>query len=184
MRKAYAIITALLVMLTTATTGFSQKKRASSPSITRSIIGCTLGQSSIDQIKASVKSQDGEIEEVENVDDSDRTKTFIVNGLTFWGKPRDLIVLTTVDGILSQVNIFIRDEEEANRLKVNLAGKYRSWKDVDSYPYIGVAQDSRTRVIFGYKYKDENNLDFQSAVLIYSDKRLSEKVDQIQNSDL
>ena len=184
MRKVYTIIAVLLVVLTTATTGLSQTKRAPSPSITRSIIGCTLGQSSIDQIKVAVKSQNGEIEEIEDGDDSDRTKSFILNGVTFWGKSRDVIMLTTVDGVLSQVSIFIEDEEEANSLKVNLADKYSSSKDIDSHPYMGTTQDSRTKVIFGYKYKDKYNMDFLSAALIYLDKRLHEKAYQIKNSDL
>ena len=66
MRSIYAALAVLLLILTTATAGFAQSKSKSKPKeiVTRTIIGCTLGESTIEQIKKTIQEQNGKIDTI------------------------------------------------------------------------------------------------------------------------
>lgn len=130
MKHLYSTFAALLLILLTSIAGFAQRNNAKPKSvITRTIVGCTLGETTLEQIKENVQAQGGEIENFSDVTDGPRMKTIVVSGLRFWGETRDKIMMKTVDSILYTVIILIPDKSEADRLKNSLILKYRGWED-------------------------------------------------------
>ena len=192
MRSIYTVLAVLLLIVTTATAGFSQSKSKPKPKevITRTIIGCTLGETTLDQIKGHVQAQGGEIENVSVSSETEgpRIKTMLVSGMRFWGETRDKIILKTVDSILCMVIILIPDKTEADRLKNSLIIKYRGWEDnmdTPSKPYEGIYVDSRSTIVLSYKNDEPKySQKFKYAMLIYGDNALLKKSSEIENSDL
>lgn len=189
MRHLYVAFAVLLLILLTSTAGFAQRNNAKPKDvITRTIIGCTLGETTLDQIKGRVQAQGGEIENVSDETEGPRIKTMLVGGMRFWGETRDKIILKTVDSILYMVIILIPDKTEADRLKNSLILKYRGWEDnmeTPSKPYEGSYVDSRSTIVLSYtndepKYSQK----FKYAMLMYVDNALLNKAREIESSDL
>ena len=107
MRHLYVAFAVLLLILTTGVTGFSQRNAKSKDIVTRTIVGCTLGETTLEQIKENVQAQGGTIESLTDGSEGPRVKTMFVNNLMFWGKNRDEIMLKTVDNIFYMVTILI-----------------------------------------------------------------------------
>ena len=88
MRSIYAALAVLLLILTTAITGFAQSK--SKPKlkevITRTIIGCTLGESTIDQIKQKIQEQNGKIDTIADGEEGSRVQAILASDIPFFGK--------------------------------------------------------------------------------------------------
>ena len=191
MRHLYVAFAVLLLILLTSTAGFAQRNNAKQKDvITRTIIGCTLGETTLDQIKGHVQAQGGEIENVSVSSETEgpRIKTMLVSGMRFWGETRDKIILKTVDSILCMVIILIPDKTEADRLKNSLIIKYRGWEDnmdTPSKPYEGIYVDSRSTIVLSYKNDEPKySQKFKYAMLIYGDNALLKKSSEIENSDL
>jgi hypothetical protein len=188
MRHLYVAFAVLLLILTTGVTGFSQRNAKSKDIVTRTIVGCTLGETTLEQIKENVQAQGGTIESLTDGSEGPRVKTMFVNNLMFWGKNRDEIMLKTVDNIFYMVTILILDKPEADQLKNSLIFKYRGWEDnmnIPSKPYHGRYIDSRSTIMLSYKYDGpEYDQKFKYAMLIYVDNALFNKVREIENSDL
>ena len=183
MRHLYSVFAVLLLILLTPIAGFAQRHNAKPKSvITRTIVGCTLGETTLEQIKENVQAQGGTIESLTDGSEGPRVKTMFVNNLMFWGKNRDEIMLKTVDTIL------IPDKPEADQLKNSLIFKYRGWEDnmnIPSKPYHGRYIDSRSTIMLSYKNDGpEYDQKFKYAMLIYVDNALFNKVREIENSDL
>lgn len=189
MKHLYSTFAALLLILLTSLAGFAQRNNAKPKSvITRTIVGCTLGETTLEQIKENVQAQGGEIENFSDVTDGPRMKTIVVSGLRFWGETRDKIMMKTVDSILYTVIILIPDKSEADRLKNSLILKYRGCEDNMDIPlksYNGSYVDSRTTIMLSYKNDGpEYNQKFKYAMLMYADNALIKKAGEIANSDL
>ena len=189
MRSIYATLAALLLILTTATAGFAQSKSKSKPKeiVTRTIIGCTLGESTIEQIKKTIQEQNGTIGKIEDGLEGSRVQVIFASDLPFFGKTRNAVILKTVDGVLYMVSFLIDDKDEANRLKFSLSDKYEDWRDahVDtSDAYYGDFFDDKSAVILSYKNDSAYGGDFKYALLIYADRALYKKVEEIERSDL
>ena len=189
MKHLYSTFAALLLILLTSLAGFAQRNNAKPKSVvTRTIVGCTLGETTLEQIKENVQAQGGEIENFSDVTDGPRMKTIVVSGLRFWGETRDKIMMKTVDSILYTVIILIPDKSEADRLKNSLILKYRGWEDNMDIPlksYNGSYVDSRTTIMLSYKNEGpEYNQKFKYAMLMYADNALIKKAGEIANSDL
>ena len=189
MRHLYSTFATLLLILLTPIAGFAQRHNAKPKSvITRTIVGCTLGETTLEQIKENVQAQGGTIESLTDGSEGPRVKTMFVNNLMFWGKNRDEIMLKTVDNIFYMVTILILDKPEADQLKNSLIFKYRGWEDnmnIPSKPYHGRYIDSRSTIMLSYKYDGpEYDQKFKYAMLIYVDNALFNKVREIENSDL
>ncbi|WP_455515722.1 hypothetical protein [Porphyromonas sp.] len=182
MRSIYATLATLLLIVTTATAGFAQSKSKPKPKeiVTRTIIGCTLGESTIEQIKEKIKEQE-ESSQNESKRKS-RLHTIIAHNVMFWGNRRSEIMFLTVDSILYEVAIYIDNETEADLLKHSLPEKYKSWRDCTISKYVGVVEDTKTKLTFAHITTEDD--EFKRAVLIYEDKNLSKKADKISNTDL
>lgn len=189
MRHLYSTFAALLLILLTTIAGFAQRHNAKPKSvITRTIVGCTLGETTLEQIKENVQAQGGTIESLTDGPEGPRVKTMFVNDLRFWGENRDKIMLKTVDNILYMVVILIPDKSEADRMKNSLILKYRGWEDnmdIPSKSYDGSYVDSRSTIMLSYKNDGpEYNQKFKYAMLMYVDNALFNKAREIENSDL
>ena len=190
MRSIYATLAALLLILTTATAGFAQSKSKPKPKevITRTIIGCTLGESTIEQIKEKIKEQGGEIQKIKDGEEGPRVQVIHASGVKFFGKIQDAAILKTVDGVLYAVAFVITEKDEADRLKRSLPDKYEEWEETHtnklSQPYEGGYSDSRYSVVLSYYNDGEFSEKFKFAILLYLDKKLSKKSEEIGNSDL
>ena len=189
MRSIYATLAALLLIATTATAGFAQSKSKPKPKeiVTRTIIGCTLGESTIEQIKKTIQEQNGKIDTIAAGIEGSRIQVILASDIPFFGKNRNDVMLKTVDGILYDVSFHIYDKDEANRLKLSLSEKYKDWEEGDftaSMPYIGGYRDSKTAVILAYLNDSKHGGGFESAQLIYSDRSLSQKAKEIARADL
>jgi hypothetical protein len=189
MRSIYATLAALLFILTTATAGFAQSKSKSKPKeiVTRTIIGCTLGESTIEQIKKTIQEQNGKIDTIDHGIEGSRVQAIFASGIPFFGKNRNDVMLKTVDGVLYMVAFQIDDKDEANRLKFSLSAKYKDWRDVDiddSEPYTGGFADDKSVVLLSYKNNVTYGGDFKHALLIYWDKALYKKSEEIERTDL
>lgn len=189
MRSIYAALAVLLLILTTAITGFAQSK--SKPKlkevITRTIIGCTLGESTIDQIKQKIQEQNGKIDTIADGEEGSRVQAILASDIPFFGKNRNDVMLKTVDGVLYQISFQIYEKDEANRLKYRLPEKYKDWQEGDStasMSYIGGCGDSKTTVILSYHNDSEHGGGFKFANLMYFDKSLYQKVEEIERADL
>lgn len=186
MRHIYVAFAVLLLILTTGVTGFSQRNAKSKDIVTRTIIGCTLGETTIDQIEKKIQAQGGTIK-IRDGQEGPRSKTIDVNGVKFWGKIRNKIILKTIDDVLYFVAFLIYDKEEADRLKASLSSKYITWEDnsdIPLKPYYGHAVGISASVSIAYQYSDEYNQNFKRAVLVYIDKALCSKALNIRDSDL
>ena len=192
MRSIYATLVALLLILTTATAGFAQSKskHKAKPKevITRTIIGCTLGESTIDQIKEKIQEQNGKIDTIvaDRIEGS-RLQMILASDIPFFGKNRNDVILKTVDGVLYSVSFLTDDKDEANRLKFSLSDKYKDWQHthVDaSDAYLGGFDDDKSGIMLYYKNDSTYGGDFKSAILIYWDKALGKKAIEIERTDL
>nr|DAM75724.1 MAG TPA: hypothetical protein [Caudoviricetes sp.] len=189
MKHLYSVFAALLLFFLSPIAGFAQRNNAKPKSvITRTIVGCTLGETTLEQIKENVQAQGGEIENFSDETDGPRMKTIVVSGLRFWGETRDKIMMKTVDSILYLVIILIPDKAEADRLKNNLILKYRGWEDntdIPSKSYDGSYVDSRSTIMLSYKNDGpEYSRKFKYAMLMYADNALFNKAREIESSDL
>lgn len=184
MRSIYATLAALLLIATTATAGFAQSKSKPKAKpkevITRTIIGCTLGESTIEQIKEKIKEQ-AESSQNESKEKS-RLHTIIAHNVMFWGNRRSEIMFLTVDSILYEVAIYIDNETEADLLKHSLPEKYKSWRDCTISKYVGVVEDTKTKLTCAHITTEDD--EFKRAVLIYEDKNLRKKAEEIERADL
>ena len=189
MRSIYAALAVLLLIVTTATAGFAQSKSKSKTKevITRTIIGCTLGESTFDQIKEKIQEQNGKIDTIAAGIEGSRIQVILASDIPFFGQNRNDVMLKTVDGVLYDISFHIYDKDEANRLKLSLSKKYKDWQEGDftaSMPYIGGYTDSKTAVILAYHNDSEHGGGFKFAQLIYSDRSLFKKAEEIERADL
>ena len=191
MRSIYAALAVLLLIVTTATAGFAQSKSKPKAKpkevITRTIIGCTLGESTFDQIKEKIQEQNGKIDTIAGGVEGSRVQVILASDIPFFGKTRNSVMLKTVDGVLYEVSFQIHDKDEANRLKLSLPEKYNNWQEGDftaSIPYVGGYTDSKTAVILAYHNDSEHGGGFEFAQLIYSDRSLFKKAEEIERADL
>lgn len=189
MKHLYSVLAVLLLILLTPITGFAQRNNAKPKSvITRTIVGCTLGETTLEQIKENVQAQGGTIESLSDDPEGPRMKTMVVSGMRFWGETRDKIMMKTVDSILYFVIILIPDKAEADRLKNSLILKYRGWEDnmnTPSKPYEGSYVDSRSTIVLSYTNDEpEYSQKFKYAMLMYVDNALLNKAREIESSDL
>lgn len=192
MRSIYATLAVLLLIVTTATAGFAQSKSKPKPKpkeiVTRTIIGCTLGESTIEQIKKAIQEQNGTIGKIKDGEEGPRVQVIHASGVKFFGKIQDAVVLKTVDGVLYAVGFIITEKDEADRLKRSLPDKYEGWEETHtnrlSQPYEGGYSDSSSSVVLSYNNDGEFSEKFKFAILLYLDKKLSKKSGEIENSDL
>lgn len=187
MKHLYVAFAVLLLILLTSTAVFAQRNNAKQKDvITRTIIGCTLGETTIDQIEKKIQAQGGTIK-IRDGQEGPRSKQIVVNGVEFWGKIRNKIILKTIDDVLYFVAFLIYDKEEADRLKASLSSKYITWEDnsdIPLKPYRGYAVGISASVSIDYEYSDEYNQNFKRALLVYLDKALCSKALKIRDSDL
>lgn len=190
MRSIYATLAALLLIATTATAGFAQSKSKSKPKeiVTRTIIGCTLGESTIEQIKKTIQEQNGKIDTIvaDGIEGS-RLQMIFASDLPFFGKIRNAVMLKTVDGVLYMVSFLIDDKDEANRLKSSLSDKYEDWRHLHgdtSDAYYGDFFDDKSAVVLSYTNDKAYGGNFKQALLIYLDIALHKKAIEIERTDL
>lgn len=130
MKHLYSTFVALLLILLTSTAGFSQRNNAKQKDvITRTIIGCTLGETTLEQLKEKIKEQGGEIHKIEDGEEGPRVQVLYANGVKFFGKIQDIVILKTVDGVFYAVAFVITEKDEADRLKRSLPDKYEGWEN-------------------------------------------------------
>ena len=189
MKHLYSTFAALLLILLTSTAGFAQRNNAKQKDvITRTIIGCTLGETTLEQLKEKIKEQGGEIQKIKDGEEGPRVQVIDASGVKFFGKTQDAVILKTVDGVLFAVAFVITEKDEADRLKRSLPDKYEGWEKTHtnrlSQPYEGGYSDSRSLVALSYYNDGEYSEKFKFAILLYLDKKLSKKSEEIENSDL
>lgn len=96
-------------------------------------------------------------------------------------------MLKTVDGVLYTVAFLINDIDEANRLKSSLSNKYEDWRHAHgdtSDAYYGDFVDDKSAVILSYKNDSAYGGGFKFAQLIYLDRSLFQKAQEIERADL
>lgn len=189
MKHLYSVFAALLLIFLSPIAGFAQRNNAKPKSvITRTIIGCTLGETTLEQLKEKIKEQGGEIQKIEDGKEGPRVQVIYASGVKFFGKIQDAVILKTVDGVLFTVAFIITEKDEADRLKISLPDKYEGWEKTHtnrlSQPYEGGYSDSRSLVVLSYKNDGEYSEKFKLAILLYLDRKLSKKSEEIENSDL
>jgi len=187
MRHLYVAFAVLLLILTTGVTGFSQRNAKYKDIVTRTIIGCTLGETTIDQIEKKIQAQGGRIRKIEDGIEGSRVQEIYANDLPFFGKTRNAIMLKTVDGVLYVVGFLIGDKDEADRLKFSLSDKYKDWQHTHfgaSDAYLGGVDDDKSQIMLSYENDSTYGGDFKYALLIYLDKALAKKVLEIERTDL
>lgn len=189
MKHLYSVFAALLLILLTSTAGFAQSKSKPKPKeiVTRTIIGCTLGESTIEQIKKAIQEQNGTIGKIEDGIEGARVQEILASDISFFGKTRNGIMLRTVDGVLYMVTFLIDDKDEANRLKSSLSNKYEDWRHMHgdtSDAYYGEFSDDKSAVILSYKNDSAYGGDFKYALLFYLDRALHKKAQEIERTDL
>lgn len=187
MRHLYVAFAVLLLILTTGVTGFSQRNAKSKDIVTRTIIGCTLGETTIDQIGKKIQAQGGRIRKIEEGIEGSRVQEIYVNDLPFFGKTRNAIMLKTVDGVLYMIGFLIGDKDEADRLKFSLSDKYKDWQHTHigaSDAYLGGVDDDKSQIMLSYENDSTYGGDCKYALLIYLDKALAKKVLEIERTDL
>ncbi len=85
------------------------------------------------------------------------------------------------------VAFLIGDKDEANRLKFNLSDKYKDWQHThidESDAYLGGFNDDKSAVILYYKNDSAYGGNFKFALLIYADRALYKKAEEIERTDL
>jgi hypothetical protein len=186
MRRLYAIIAGIVIALTTTTSGISQTKSTPKEAVTRTVLGCTLGVSNIDQAIETITSKGGSISDV-NTLEIPGLKVFLATNLVFAGEPGMRAIIQFLDNTLAFIGFFIDSENDASRIKTSLSNKYKGWKDNGGRlfePYTGRVKDDKTEVSLFYYYEDDHNLEFKNAMLVYSDVALFRKIMQLKDSDL
>ncbi len=189
MKHLYSTFAVLLLIFLTSIAGFAQRNNAKQKDvITRTIIGCTLGETTLEQLKEKIKEQGGEIYKIEDGEEGPRVQVLYARGVTFFGKIQDFVILKTVDGVFYAVAFVISEKDEADRFKRSLQEKYEGWEKTHtnrlSRPYEGGYSDSRSSVVLSYNNDGEYSEKFKYAILLYLDKKLSKKSGEIESSDL
>lgn len=189
MRHLYVAFAVLLLILLTPIAGFTQRNNAKQKDvITRTIIGCTLGETTLEQLKEKVKEQGGGIHKIEDGEEGPRVQVLYASGVKFFGKIQDFVIFKTVDGVFYAVAFVITEKDEADRLKRSLPDKYEGWENTHTnrplQPYEGSYSDSRSSVLLSYYNDGEYSEKFKYAILLYLDKKLSKKSGEIESSDL
>lgn len=185
----YVAFAVLLLILLTPIAGFAQRNNAKQKDvITRTIIGCTLGETTLEQLKEKVKEQGGGIHKIEDGEEGPRVQVLYASGVKFFGKIQDFVIFKTVDGVFYAVAFVITEKDEADRLKRSLPDKYEGWENTHTnrplQPYEGSYSDSRSSVLLSYYNDGEYSEKFKYAILLYLDKKLSKKSGEIESSDL
>lgn len=130
MRHLYVAFAVLLLILLTPIAGFAQRNNAKQKDvITRTIIGCTLGETTLEQLKEKVKEQGGGIHKIEDGEEGPRVQVLYASGVKFFGKIQDFVIFKTVDGVFYAVAFVITEKDEADRLKRSLPDKYEGWEN-------------------------------------------------------
>lgn len=125
MKYIYTLLSAILLLVSGATSATAQKN---STPITRTILGCTLGKSTIDEVKAKMVDVGAEIKKQEYP--SEWETSLVVDGVPF-AQTRVSALFIFFGGKLSSYSALFLDRADADRVNLGLLKKYegaKAWK--------------------------------------------------------
>ena len=156
---------------------FSQKETT----ITRTILGCTLGVSTVDSVTAMLQKMDAEFEALESAPPRENI-LFVRRGLTFTNI-QPMFFFEFFDKKLAMVRVLFYTKEDSERINNNLAAKYKNWRDFSLIEKEGgAAEDSYTLVAHTYATLEDGITKY--SILTYADKALQEKRIKNETADL
>ena len=139
MRYIYSIIGAIILLILGTQSAFAQKETT----ITRTILGCTLGTSTLDSVTIRLQELGAEFEPTNPT--TPRAAGLLVTGGVTFASARPRILFIFIDKKLALINIIFLTKDDADRINRNLSLKYKNWEDTTTYKEEGGAvQDPRT----------------------------------------
>jgi hypothetical protein len=179
MRYIYSIIGAIILLISGTQSAFAQKETT----ITRTILGCTLGVSTVDSVTAMLQKMDADFEAVESTPPRENI-LFVRRGLTF-ANTQPTFFFEFFDKKLAMVRVIFYNRDESDRINKNLVAKYKNWIDFSIIGKEGGGtDDSRTMLAHTYATIEDNDKIFKYSLLTYADKALEEKRIKAESADL
>lgn len=179
MRYIYSIIGAIILLISGTQSAFAQKETT----ITRTILGCTLGKSTLDSVTIRLQELGAEFEPTNPT--TPRAAGLLVTGGVTFASARPRILFIFIDKKLALINIIFLSKDDADRINRNLSLKYKNWEDTTTYKEEGGAvQDPRTFLLHTYTFAEDYKKDFQYSTLSYGDKTLLSKSAKIASEEL
>ena len=127
MRYIYSIIGAIILLILGTQSAFAQKETT----ITRTILGCTLGTSTLDSVTIRLQELGAEFEPTNPT--TPRAAGLLVTGGVTFASARPRILFIFIDKKLALINIIFLTKDDADRINRNLSLKY---KNVGRYHYL------------------------------------------------
>ena len=179
MRYIYSIIGAIILLISGTQSAFAQKETT----ITRTILGCTLGKSTQDSVVARLQELGADFAPTDPPTPG-TTGLLVTGGVTFANTtPR--ILFTFVEKKLALITIVIFNKTDADRINTNLSTKYKNWEKTISYRDAGGSVvDLKTLLMHVYAYSDDYKNEFIYSALSYGDLALISKNSKVQSAEL
>lgn len=179
MKYIYTLLSAILLLVSGATSATAQKN---STPITRTILGCTLGKSTIDEIKAKMTERGAEISQ-EN-QESQWVSYIVARGVLFAQAKVD-VQFRFFEGNLLSYTVVFKDKGDADRVNLSLIRKYIKGDDLKNIGFEGYgAEDQHTKMYHVYVYSDDYKKEFKYSFLSYLDIALDRKLSDLKASEL
>lgn len=179
MKHVYTLLASILILTSVVTSATAQ--RSSTP-ITRTILGCVLGKSTIEEVKGKMVEVGAEIKKQEHP--SEWETSLVVDGVPF-AQTRVSALFIFFGGKLSSYSALFLDRADADRVNLGLLKKYERCESLENLGYEGYrVTDPNTELMHLFVYSEDNKKEFMYSFLSYKDIALNSKLDSLKASDL
>lgn len=179
MKHVYSLLASVIILVSVATSATAQR---SSTTITRTILGCVLGKSTIEEVKGKMLEVGAEIKKQDHP--SEWETSLVVEGVPF-AQTKVSTLFIFFEGKLSSYSALFPNREDADRVNLGLMKKYEKGESLESLGYEGYkVTDPNTELVHVYVYSEDHKKEFIYSFLSYKDIALSRKLDSLKASDL
>lgn len=179
MKHVYTLLASILILTSVVTSATAQ--RSSTP-ITRTILGCVLGKSTIEEVKAKMIEVGAEIKKQDHP--SEWETSLVVDSVPF-AQTKVSTLFIFFGGKLSSYSALFFDRADADRVNLGLLKKYEKGESLENLGYEGYkVTDPNTELVHVYVYSEDHKKEFMYSFLSYRDIVLSRRLDSLKASDL
>lgn len=179
MKHVYSLLASIIILASVATSATAQ--RSSTP-ITRTILGCILGKSTIEEVKAKMVEVGAEIKKQDHP--SEWEASLAAESVPF-AQSKVSVLFTFCNGKLSSYSALFFNKADADRVNLGLMKKYEKGESLESLDYEGFrVTDQNTELVHLFVYSEDYKKKFKYSVLSYRDIALNKKLDRLKASDL
>ena len=179
MKHVYTLLASILILASVVTSATAQR---SSTTITRAILGCVLGKSTIEEVKGKMLEVGAEIKKQDHP--SEWETSLVVEGVPF-AQTKASVLFIFFGGKLSSYSALFPNKEDADRVNLGLMKKYEKGESLENLGYEGYkVTDPNTELVHVYVYSEDHKKEFIYSILSYKDIALNRGLDRLKASDL